>query len=68
MGTNEGTVWWTLLYLCDEGAVRAFMALDGLTVVVYEMVSFLLLRTSLLNLLGFVSSFVWPFIGFILLW
>lgn len=44
------------------------MALDGLTVVVYEMVSFLLLRTSLLNLLAFVSSFVWPFIGFILLW
>lgn len=33
------------------------MALDGLTVVVYETVSFLLLRTSLLNLLAFVRLY-----------
>lgn len=33
------------------------MALDGLTVVVYETVSFLLLRTSLLNLLAFIRLY-----------
>lgn len=33
------------------------MAFDGLTVVVYETGSFLLLRTSLLNLLAFVRLY-----------
>lgn len=57
MGINKrtgcGRYW-----VCGRGRHAHFMAFDGLiVVVVYETVSFLLLRTSLLNLLAFFVFF-----------
>lgn len=56
MGINKrtgcGRYW-----VCGRGRHAHFMAFDGLMVVVYETVSFLLLRTSLLNLLAFFVFF-----------